>query len=909
MSTTIWLMVIVMLVLVTGCTTAQPLQVNTLRCETLPDPVGVDVAHPRLSWLIESTRRSEQTTACQVLVASSVEELSRDHGDQWDSGKISAGASPAIDYAGNPLRPATTYFWKVRTWNRADQPSDWSEAHRWTTGLLQAPDWKATWIAHPADAATTKPTTGPMPIFRRSFKISKPVARALVFYCGLGQSELRLNGQKVGDDVIEPGWTNYKRTCLYVSRDITSLLQSGENVVGVMLGNGMYNVPDHPPRYQKFQGTFGVPKVIAQIQIHYADGSSETIATDPTWKSAAGPITFSSVFGGEDFDAQKASPNWDAPGFDDSTWKPAAATSGPGGTLAGTSRSAPPIRIADVFKVQKITEPQPGVFVYDFGQNASAIPHIELLGQAGQHVTLRPSELLQPNGTVNFGMQTYYTYTLATDQPESWSPRFQYQGYRYLELHGGVPEGYPNPNHLPVVKSIQSQFVTSTSEPVGEFACSNELFTQTCNMIRWAMRSNMMSVLTDCPHREKLGWLEQNHLVGASLMYNFDVRAMFNKVCWDMHDAQRDSGLVPDIAPEYTVFQGGFVDSPEWGSACVLIPWQVYEFYGDDSLLRTHYTTMKRYLDYLSTRAKDHILSHGLGDWYDLGPQRPGHAQLTPMSLTATAFYFRDAQIVANVAKMLGHSDEAARYTQLASEIRDAFNKSLYHADKKSYATGSQCANAIPLVFGLVPAGDEAGVLASLVADIEGRDNALTAGDVGYRYVLRALAQNGRSDVIFNMNCRSDRPGYGYMLKLGATSLIESWDGRDSQNHFMLGHIMEWFYHDLAGIQNDPSEIGFKKLIIRPNPVGDITWARASYRSVHGEIRSSWKKEGDRFTLDVTIPPGTTAKVYVPASDASHVTESGRSIGSAGEVQFMGREKDRIVCTIASGTYHFDVRP
>jgi hypothetical protein len=420
----------------------------------------------------------------------------------------------------------------------------------------------------------------------------------------------------------------------------------------------------------------------------------------------------------------------------------------------------------------------------------------------------------------------------------------------------------------------------------------------------------MMSVLTDCPHREKLGWLEEDHLNGPALRYEFDLARLFSKAMNDMGDSQRLSGLVPDIAPEYVVFNGGFVDSPEWGSAVILVPWQQYQFTGDLEMLRQHYPEMSRYVTYLGTKAKGHLVTHGLGDWYDIGPKPPGVAQLTPIPLTATAFYFEDARILALTADLLHRTEDVKRYAGLANDIHLAFNKEFFQPDTGQYATGSQTANAIPLVMGLVEPARRQGVLDAIVKDIHARTNSLTAGDVGYRYLLRALADGGRSDVIFEMNNQSEKPGYGYQLKQGATSLTEAWDaGRgSSQDHFMLGQITEWFYHDLAGISCDPAGPGFKKIVIKPAVVGDITWTKAAWDSIRGRIACDWEREAGRFSLKVTIPPNTTATVFVPAKMPSDVTEGGVAANRAKGVKLVSHPKGLAIFEIESGTYTFESR-
>ena len=750
---------------------------------------------------------------------------------------------------------------------------------------------------------------------RREFAVKPGLHRALIHVCGLGQYELSLNGKKVGDDLLSPGWTKYDRTCLYDTRDIMPLLRQGRNAAGLLLGDGMYNV--HGGRYTKFQGSFGPLRAIAQLRLEYTDGSVEIIGTDENWRAASGPITFSSIFGGEDFDTRLVQRGWDQSGFNDANWQPAQTVNGPGGELRGLSCAAPPIRAFEVLKPAAVRQLTNSATVYDLGQNVALMVRLAVRGPAGSKVRIIPAELLKADGSVDRGSsggsQAWWQYTLAGEGRENYFPKFFYHGCRYLQVQClPATEG----GALPVVNKIEGVVVHSASEPVGEFECSNPLFNRIRKLVRWAQRSNLMSVLTDCPHRERLGWLEQDHLNGPSLRYEFDLAQFFTKTMNDMADSQLTNGLVPTTAPEYTIFRdkgdtnhlrGIFGDSPEWGSAFLLVPWQQYQFDGDLDLLRRHYDGMKRYVDYLASRATNHIVNYGLGDWFDVGPKSPGIAQLTPISLTATAFYYYDTWILAQTAALLGKPDETQQFETRATEIRAAFNEKFYNATNRDYAAGSQTANAIPLVMNLCDPTNRAAVLDAIVRNIRARGNALTAGDVGYRYLLMALAEGGRSDVIFDLNNQSDKPGYGYQLKMGATSLTEAWDARrsGSQNHFMLGQIQEWFYHDVAGIGCDPAGPGFKKIIIQPQPAGDLTWARAGYDSICGKITSDWKRAGGKFTLNVTIPANTTATVFIPAASAETVTEGGKPAAQSDGVKFLRMENDRAVFEIESGTYTF----
>jgi alpha-L-rhamnosidase len=883
-----------------------------LRCDYAVNPLGVDSANPRLFWKLESHVRGQRQTAYQILVASSGKNLAHDNGDLWDSGKVSSDETIQISYAGAALKSSQQVFWKVRVWDKDGKVFAWSKLVTWTMGVLNDSDWRAKWIGA-AD------TNIPSLLLRREFTVKPGLKRALANVCGLGQYELTLNGKKVGDDFLSPGWTKYDKTCLCDTRDITADLWRGKNAVGLLLGNGMYNVVGTADRYTKFKGSFGPQKAIAQIRLEYANGSVETIGTDESWRVAPGPITFSSIYGGEDFDARLAQNGWGKINFDDSKWQAAKVVSGPGGALRGLSCAAPPIKTFESHKPVSSCILTNGDEVFDLGQNASHMFQISVSGPAGSAVQLIPAELTNRDGSVaqismgvkNHGLRC--EFIKATDGAENWAPKFFYVGCRYVQVHFLPAQ---TNGALPKIHSLAGIVVQSSSEPTGEFECSNTLFNRIRNLVRRAQRANMMSVMTDCPTREKLGWLEQDYLNGPALRYEFDLAQLFTKVLNDIGDSQLSNNLVPTTAPEYTIFRdrnrtgnqrNSFGDSPEWGSAFILVPWQQYEFDGDLNLFRTHYDAMKNYLAYFGSRASNNIVNYGLGDWYDIGPKPPGVSQLTPIALTATGFYFQDAEIMSRAAALLGKTDDAKQFSELAENIRAAFNETFYDATNCFYATDSQTANSIPLVMGICEPTNRAAVVDAIVRDVSSRG--LTAGDVGYRYLLRALADGGRSDVIFDINNQSDKPGYGLQLKRGATSLTEAWDaGRgSSQNHFMLGQIQEWFYYDLAGIQNAPDSAGFKKIIINPQPVGDVTWVKASYNSIRGKIVSNWKRDGGKFTLKVSIPANTTATVYVPATSLNSVGE-GRlnwpAIKASGVSSFRF-ENSRAVLEVGSGDYTF----
>jgi hypothetical protein len=548
--------------------------------------------------------------------------------------------------------------------------------------------------------------------------------------------------------------------------------------------------------------------------------------------------------------------------------------------------------------------------VYDLGQNFSGIIDISVSGKKGDSVRIIPGELINENGSANqkgSGGPFYFTYILKGEGIEKWQPRFTYYGFRYLQVQCIAKDSLQK---MPEIINVEGLHIRNAATTVGSFSCSNELFNKTFNLINWAIKSNTVSVFTDCPHREKLGWLEQTHLMGNSVQYNYDIAALCKKIIKDMMNAQTDKGLIPEISPEFVHFEDPFRDSPEWGSAAIILPWYNYQWYGDKETLTEAYDMMKRYIGYLKKKAVNNILSQGLGDWYDIGPNHPGLSQLTPAGVTATAVYYYDLTMMTSIAKLLGKVEDAKRYQQLAEAVKKSFNQKFFDKKTKQYATGSQTANAMALFMNLAEPAYKNAVIDNLVKDIRDRKNALTAGDIGYRYVLRALEDAGRSDVIFDMNSRSDVPGYGYQLAHGATALTESWQALPSvsNNHFMLGHLMEWFYAGLAGIKIANGGIAYNKIDIKPQPVGGITNAKASLHSPYGRITSEWKKERDQFVMNIDIPANTTATIYLPSTFSSIIMENEKNIKGRTDLRIDGFEKNKTKISVGSGSYHFTVK-
>ena len=843
--------------------TAQPPapQPERLQVENRVSPIGIDVTSPRLSWTLNLGGVAQY--AYQVRAAGSSALLSQNVGDLWDSGMVISSQSSGIVYGGAALESRTRVFWQVRVWTDTDSgtPSQWSATASWEMGLLNPSDWQAQWIANAGWSYGQ-----PLPIFARQFSVPKPVSSARLYITGLGIYIATINGQPVTEDLLTPGNTKYTTRVEYATYDVAGLLAQGANAIGVQLGNGNYNLIKTPGHYSDF--VYWCPKplnIIAQLEITYSDGTTDAIVSDLNWKTTLGPTTVSTWYGGEEYDARREQAGWDQPGADLSGWDSAAFGAPPGDNTQLSWRPAPPVRIAGTVTPQAITEPQPGVYVFDMGVNFAGLPQLQVSGPAGTKVTMMIAEQLYPDGTVNQSQISMKdpvlypvldSYTLSGNGVETWRPKFEYHGFRYLQVNG-----LPGP---PDTGTITGFVMRGFNESAGSFTCSNDLLNSIHGIIKRAIESNMISIFTDCPDREKLGWLADMEGIFDSIARNYDIAAYERTVARNMADGQTDLGLVPDFVPEYYVLKDGFRDDPNWGDAMILTPWSLYETYGDIRNLETYYPNMQFYLDYLTSKSQSNLLNYGLSDWIT--------PDLTvPMGVIATYGYYRSAATLSRIAAVLGNVADAESYAALAQDIGDAFNAAYLDPIRHTYAGGGhQSADAVALDMGIVPADQQAGVLADLIADIRTRQDHVNVGIVSLGPLFRVLSAAGRDDVIFDIATRTTSPSYGYQVVNGATSLAEQWDGPTtfgSQNHMMLGAIDQWFTAGLAGIRQTSGSVGYGSLEIKPAVVGDLTHVYGSYRTPNGLVESEWTRDDDgRLTFQVTIPGNTTATVFLPGS-------------------------------------------
>lgn len=755
--------------------------------------------------------------------------------------------------------------------------------------------FSARWITSSVDAG--------LPLFRKSIKLQKPlseIASAKAFVCGLGHYQLDVNGQPVSAP-LSPGWTNYNKTCLYNIWDVKPQLRNGENVLGVWLGNGFFNVQGG--RYVKFTRSFGKPQFILRIEIEYKNGEKQTIASDDSWKTTTGPIRFSCVYGGEDWLVTLQLDGWETPEFDDSSWGKADYSQNiPCGQLQ--MQTHPNIAVIETLSPETITVLPNGTIEADFGYNFSGRPRLKVIGKPGKKIVIT---LAERQGLPWSGHS--YTIEFADDfdvktNPVLILPHFTYWGFQYMYISGvQLASSTPSEENAPVLENIQAEFLSSSSRQVGQFHSTAAWLEDVENMIQRSVRSNLQHVLTDCPHREKLGWLEVAHLMGPSIAYRLDIQELYRKICQDITEAQLPSGMVPDIAPEYTRFSNGFFESAEWSSATVQIPWLLYRFYEDRQTLEKQYPTMEKYMSYFaSTRNARGLAKAGLGDWYDWSPQRghAGYSQHTPGELTATAFLINNAQIMNRVCTILGKPEDAKRYADLAQTATQDFLKAYYNSETGVVAQQSQAAYAFALGFHLIPETDRSKVMIKFIESIEKTGYRPTTGEVAFVFMLRTLMEENRDDVISKIIMRESSPGYVNMLvNHHMKTLSETWDGPgSSMNHCMFGHAQEWFVAGLLGIRQTDTSNGFKELLLAPHPSKEILNAKGYFESRYGRITSDWNVLNGNFVWRFTIPSGSTGIVCVPVIDEQTKVEF------ADKVSRLSRYKEGVrIYNLPAGEY------
>lgn len=921
-----FLLVSVTLIMILSCSDGSSgIKIDKMFCNYKQFASGVGTT-VNFGWTLLSNERNQSQKAFQIIIADNQKSIEANEANVWDSGKILSDQSVGNLFENINLKPDRYYYWKVKVWNKNDIESDWSSVSKFITALFNVSDWDnaqwisleemddskvlvpgiTTWMKNTENIAVRRAI---IPMFRKEIELKNEIESALLFISGLGHYKAYINGNIISDDFLSPGWTNYHKTCLYNTYDVTDAVKNGLNALGIIVGTGFYNINNE--RYRKLLITYGMPKLIARMHIKYKDGSEKIIISDKDWKAAPSPITYSSMYGGENYDARLEQNGWNEAGFDDSSWQEVLLAKNPGGKLV--PETAFPVKKMETYQPIKVVKRGSIDYLIDFGQNASGIVRIKVKGNKGDTIRIIPAEVIHEDYSVNqrwTGSPYYYEYILKGDGIETWEPMFTYYGLRYVEIFGVQPSDYKDDPGRPELLDIKMFHTYNSTPHTGNFWCSNPLFNQIDTLIRYGIQSNFQSILTDCPHRERLGWLEQSYLVGTSVQHNYEVYHLYCKLVRDMIDSQRKNGLIASTAPEFVAFDDPFLDIPEWGSAIVLLPWLIYKWYGDISLMIEAWPAMQDYMEYLDSKADNFILDYGLGDWYDIGPELPGVSQLTPIPATATSIYFYDYMVLSEMAKKLGKDNESEIYLKKAIKIKEAYNKLLFDPKTCIYSTGSQTSQAIPLSMNIIEEQYREKALQNLVDTIIANNKAITAGDIGFHYLVDALTEGGYSQLFYEMNNRDDVPGYGYQIKKGATALTESWQAlvRKSNNHMMLGHIEEWFYTGLGGIRQEENSVAYKNILIDPTFVDGLEQVKTSYYSPYGLIKSEWENRGDELIIEVSVPVNVTARLILPVDNTNNVRENGVTIDEISEIKVLKSDNNKTELEIGSGDYSFLIK-
>jgi len=880
------------------------LYASNLKCENLVNPLGIDLSSPLLSWELNASSRNQKQSAYQIIVSDKENELTKDHGNYWDTGKTISSQTANIPYQGKSLPSRLKLYWKVRFWDASDKPSAWSPVSSWEMGFLNSSDWQAKWIGMGEDQFPDSSGTDPAPYFRKAFRMDTKMVSARIRVCGLGFYELMLNGGKVGDQVLAPAQTNYDRRklqkliyyhedqsrqrVLYNTFDVTKQLKQGGNVIGIVLGNGWYNQRDRSVEGCMWYNT---PRLIFQLELLYGDGHKQLVCSDKTWKMTTGPIRHDGIFTGELYDAGMELGNWSSTAYDDQKWQMAKEVNAPTGKLQ--AQLAPPDRITRTIRPTYLNTNASGACLFDAGEMISGWIQIKMHGQSGDTVRIRHIEELGGD------YHQMDTYILKASGEEIYEPRFTWHAFRQVEISGL--------KYRPKEEALLVKVVHTDVVPVGNFECSNPLFNQIYqNYLRTQLGNLHGSISSDCPHRERLGYTGDGQVAVEAAICNFDLTRFYQKWFLDMEDARNHRvGYVP-----HTVPFGGGGGGPAWGSAYVIMPWEYYRYYGDKNVLKTHYDGMKQWVEYLGTRCdsagivvREEPKGWCLGDW-----ATPEKIKLSP-ELVNTCYYYHVTDLMAKIATEMGNLTDQKQFEKLAETIKNNINKKFYSEDTGEYLDGKQGANLFPMAFGITAEKDKQRVFENILRHLAQNKNHFDTGILATPLLLKVLTDNGRADLAYTVMNQKDFPGYGnYIIGKNATTLWENWDGASSHSHPMYGSVVAWFFTTLAGISPDPLLPGQPDFVVNPFTDNELSFASASYHSVYGMRSSAWKKEKNNLILTIEIPVNSSATVYFPCTKPEQVEENGRLIMKSPDFKFLGIEKGKVLFRVGSGKYWFEVK-
>ena len=900
------------------------LHIDRLSCEYRTDPLGIDTSRPRLSWALSSHIRGQFQTAYQILVATSEDKLNESDADLWNSGKIISRESLNIEYAGKRLESRLRCFWKVRVWGKRGKVSKWSKTAWWEMAFLEEEEWSAYWINDGKENPVNDEDfckDDPAPLFRKEFVVEKTVKKARLYITGLGYYEAYLNGIRIGDSVLEPAWTNYSKRVFYSVYDVMPLLQEGANCIGVTLGNGWYN-----PLPLRMWGrlnlrehlTIGRPCFIIQLELTYTDGTGKTVISDESWKVKDGPILRNNIYLGEVYDARREVNDWNLCGIDMRNWRSAAMASEQNRRLF--VRPLPPIRVTTTLRPVKITQPSPGITIIDMGQNFAGWVRYRFKAPGGTRIRCRYGELLYEDGTLNpmtsvcgqikgtrksrDGKEARVggpgspeiawqadTYIAKGKGWETYTPRFTFHAFRYIEI-----SGYPGDITPDMILGLR---LNSDVSEAGSFSCSNKMFNDIQTMSQWTFLSNLFSVQSDCPHRERFGYGGDIVSTNEALIFNYDMAAFYAKAVQDWSDSALDEGMLTDTAPYVGIQYCGV----GWALVHPLLQMNLYRYYGDRRTLESQYAVSRRWLGLVQNLYPGFIVKEGLSDHESLNK--------TPSEELVTPLYFYSAHLLSKMAEILKRSADKKEYEDLKTKIKSAYLNKFWEPDSGRFAPGTQTSQSFGLYLGLAPEGDQDNAPIYLEKLIEDNQGHLTTGILGTPFLLDVLCRQGLSDIACRIVNKRTFPSWGHMLEQGATTLWEHWEFSDntySHNHPMFGSVSQWFYNWLGGIQAAPDAVGFDKVIIQPQVIDDLQWVECSHSSVRGKITSNWhKKEGCIF-IEIQIPVNAEATVYLPNLINSQIYENGKLLVDSESIQFLKKGDRSRVYRVGSGTYLFEIR-
>lgn len=827
-----------------------------LKCEYLVRPIGIDAKQPRFTWRMEDNRPGAKQTAYQVYVSADSSSLEKG----WKSAKSATSANIAV-YNGTPLQPFTKYYWRVDVWDKDGKKH--SAASSFETGMMEMANWKGAWVSDLNDV-----NAKPAGLFRKTFQAGKKIRAARAYIAVGGLYELYINGDKVGNHRLDPMYTRFDRRTLYVTYDVTDQLKQGNNAIGVMLGNGWYNHQSTAVWFFDKAPWRARPTFCLDLRITYIDGSVETITSGKDWKTSLGPVIFNSIYTAEHYDANKEQPGWNTVAFNDSTWKNVLLRAAPSTNIV--AQAMHPVENVETIRAKSIKKFSDSVYVFDLGRNISGVSKLTVSGDSGTVIRLVHAEQLYKNGRADLSnIDVHYRPTddkdpfqtdifiLSGKGEETFMPKFNYKGFQYVEVVSNKPVQLKK-------ESLTGYFMHSNVPPVGKISSSNPTIDKIWAATNNAYLSNLFGYPTDCPQREKNGWTGDGQIAVETGLYSFDGITIYEKWLADHRDEQQPNGVLPSIIPT-----GGWGyewgNGPDWTSTIAIIPWNIYLFYGDTSLLAACYDNIKRYVDHIDDLYPSGLTSWGLGDWVPVKSK-------SPVELTSTAYYFADATILAKTAKLLGKTDDYTKYTALSKKIQKAFNDKYLHTETGIYNNGLQTELSVALFWGLVPEAMKSKVAANLAKRVEQDNFHLDVGLLGTKAILNALSENGYADVAYRIASQEDFPSWGWWIVNGATTLIENWDinaPRDiSRNHIMFGEIGAWLYKGLGGIHPDEMSPGFKNVILEPHFVPGLDHFEAEHTGPHGKIITSWKKSNNAIRYTITVPANSTATVRFDVPNA-----------------------------------------